>query len=99
MQIVHTADGPSIKRHNQIALAKTGTFGGTILLDRDDKDTGFERQVIKSNHTPMQWHILAGDTNMAAPDFPISNQPSGDESCCVAANGKADALRRANHCC
>src|SRR5438067_2840725 len=98
MQIVHTADGLAIKRHNQVALAEPGTFGGTVLLDRDDKDTGFERQVIKSNHAPMQWHILTSNTNMATPDSSIANQPPGDQSGCVAANRKADPLRRANHC-
>ncbi len=46
----------------------------------------------------MQRHILTGHTNVATPDFSIANQPSGDQPGCVARNGKADALRRTNHC-
>ena len=45
----------------------------------------------------MERHVLTGDTDIAAPDSSIANQPSGDEPGCVARNGKADALRRANH--
>src|ERR1051325_5453033 len=46
----------------------------------------------------MERHILTGDTDVAAPNSSVSNQPPGDQPCGVAPDGKADALRWANHC-
>ena len=46
----------------------------------------------------MQRHILPGDTDVAAPDPPVADQPAGDQPGCVARNGKANSLCRANHC-
>jgi len=33
VQIVHAPNGLTIERHNEIALAQSSSFGGTVLLD------------------------------------------------------------------
>src|SRR5205807_5328020 len=97
VQIVHAPNGLAVERNNQIALPQSGVFGRTVFLYRHNEYTGFERQIIKSDHATMQRHILTGYANVAAPDLSVPYQPSGDEPGCVARNGKADALGRANH--
>src|SRR5688572_22614458 len=83
--------------NDNIAFKQSGPLGWAAIFDRDYQDAAFDRQVMEAHHAAQKWNILSRDTNIAARDFSISNEPAGDKLCCIARNSEADTLSRQNN--
>src|SRR5437016_14632449 len=84
---------------DQIAQAKAGSFGGAVLLCRNNQHTRFKGQTVKAHDPPVNRHVLTGDTNVTAANFPVFDQPTSHKFRRVTGDGEADALRRPDHRC
>jgi hypothetical protein len=92
VQVVDRADQSRIKANNDVALSQTCSLCGAVFFHRYDQHPGFERQTVKSDDAAMQWHILTGDADVAAPNSAVPNQASDDKLGGVARDRKTDPL-------
>ena len=46
--------------------------------------------MMEAHQPPVQFHVLAADSDVTTPDFAVFDQPSGDILCRVNGDGKAD---------
>src|SRR5207237_9766193 len=86
-----------INPDNDVALAQTSSGSRTVGFDRNDKQSGINRQVVIADYSPVHFYILASHTDVAAPDFAVLNQPARDIFCGVDPDGKTEALCWENH--
>src|SRR6266705_5261714 len=73
VEVVNRADRSLVESNNDVALPQTGALCRAVFFDRGDQHACFQRQTIKSDHAPMQRHILTGDTDITAPNPPVTN--------------------------
>src|SRR5215831_14651608 len=97
--MMHSADRLAIERDDQIALAQAGSFGRTVLLDRNNQHARLKWQTVKAHDPPVNRHVLTGDADVTAPDFSVSDEPAGHKFRRVTGDREADSLRRPDHRC
>src|SRR5690348_110185 len=96
MQIVDTRDYLIPVPNDDIALQQTRAIRRTTRFHARDQYARLHYQAMKADHAPGDVHILAGQAQIATPDFSVLDEPAGDELRCVDADGETNALGRAN---
>src|SRR4030088_2298422 len=94
MQIVNASDRLLIESNDQIAFVNARAFGRAALFHRNNEHPGFAWKIVEAHDAAMQRHVLAGDADVAAPNFPIADEPCGHEFCGIARNRETNTLSR-----
>jgi hypothetical protein len=55
----------TIERDQDISVADARAQGRAAWLNRHHKDAAVRSQVMSSNESPVEWHVLARDTDIA----------------------------------
>jgi len=98
MQMMHASDRLIVESDNQIALSQSSALRWAVFLNRNNKDTRLERQTIKSDDPPVNWHVLPSYADVTAPDSSVADEPSSNQLGRVTCDRETDALRWSNHC-
>src|SRR5438552_3233456 len=97
MQIIDALRWLFVKAHDDVAFAYSAFSGGTILLERYNQDSAFNRQVVIAHDSAWQRNILARQADVTAANSTVANQTAGDELGSIDRCRKTDSLRRQNH--
>src|SRR6516162_2851596 len=98
VEIINTRDGTSVEPDNDVPGEQSGFSGRTVSLVRDDHNTALNRQAVIVNDAAWNGNVLSRQTNIAAADLAVANQPTGHELRGVNRGGEANSLCRQNHC-
>ena len=95
---MHAPNRVIIERNNQISLAQSRALRGTLLVDRNNEDTGFKRQTIESDDAPVNRDVLPSYADITTPNASVADKPSSNQFGGVTSDREADTLGRSNHC-
>src|SRR5438045_9200931 len=93
MECVDVRDERIIKTNDDVSLPQSCGKGRTFGFDRNDKQSGINRQVVIAHDSPVDLHVLTADAEVAAADSAIFDEPARDIFRRINADGKAKALR------
>src|SRR5215471_11713802 len=86
-----------VKAHDEVAFAHSASPRGAIFLERHNQNAAFNWKIVVAYDSTWQGNVLPREADVAATDFAIANQATGNELRRVDRSGKADSLRRQDH--
>src|SRR4030065_185112 len=99
MKVIDSSDWLIIETDDDISFRKSGLLCGAILLDGDNQNPAFSREMKKSHEAAMKGNILPSHSDVTPPHFSFLDELACYKLGRVDANGKTEALGWKNDCC
>src|ERR1041384_2893625 len=96
MQIIDSGDGPSIERDYDVGFTQACASRRAILGGGQNYYPSFLGKIIEANQPPMKRHGLGLNSDVAAANFAMLQQASGDKFRGIDADCEAQALSAHN---
>ena len=90
VKIVDAGSRVIVKADNDVPFPQSSIPCRAFVFERHNQNSTFNGQVVIAHDTARQRNVLAGQADVAAADFAVANQTTGDELGSVNRSSKAD---------
>ena len=92
MQVVEAGNDFIVQRNDEVAIPEASRQGRPVWLERNHQHSGRLTKAVKAGHPAQEWHILAGDSEIATADTSVAQKRRQDRDHSADGYCEAEAL-------